>query len=591
MIGELVELYEKLCTLGQIPEYGWSTENVPYGLEIDDEGNLLHIVRLGDTSQKKPKNSMEVPAHYKRSSGIKANFLCDNAAYLLAAAKDNDREKNKAEKRYLASKNIHLKILENADSPAAHAIRSFFRRPPQTQKAKELFGEDWDKIVLSNSSSSPNLIFCYKNASTGSIDPSLRDAWNGYFRSSSVQDSLVMQSLVSGEKVVPESIHPAIKGIFGAQSSGAALISFNASAFNSYGHKQNQNAPLSKYEAFAYTTALNRLIEDRVHTVRIEDTTIVSWSKHAETACQDIFTQIFKSDSAALGLSDSEVHSYIKQLSHGEQITVDGSKISPEEPFYVLGIAPNAARLSVRFFYENSFGAFARNVNKHYFDLNITKPQWAKNEDLPLWRLVKQTVNTHMKQSTTANQLTGALLRAILTGCPYPYTLISNLELRLRAGDDLTWEKASIIKAYYLRTNNPNCPKEVLTVSLNEESQNVPYVLGRLFSVYEAIQEAASSTTLNVTVRDRFFNSAAATPARVFPTLGSLHMKHLRKLERGKQIYFEKQVQDLMGRLGTELPPQLTLPEQASFQLGYYQQTQKRYEKTASTINNDNKED
>ena len=174
--------------------------------------------------------------------------------------------------------------------------------------------------------------------------------------------------------------------------------------------------------------------------------------------------------------------------------------------------------------------------------------------------------------------MAAATARAIFTGGLYPASLLEATMLRIRAEHNITRGRAAILKAYYLRNENKECPKEVLTVSLNEASTNIPYTLGRLFSVYEAVQQAANPG-INTTIKDKYYNSAASTPATIFPILDGLCQKHLRKLGAGQRIYYEKQIMELKNILGEENPLRLTLPQQGSFNLGYYHQTQKRYQK------------
>ena len=150
--------------------------------------------------------------------------------------------------------------------------------------------------------------------------------------------------------------------------------------------------------------------------------------------------------------------------------------------------------------------------------------------------------------------------------------------LRIRADRKIARGRAAILKAYYLKNPHTECPKEVLTVSLNETSSIVPYNLGRLFSVLEAIQQAANPG-INTTIKDKYFNSASATPATIFPILNNLAQKHLKKLDTGLRIHYDRQLGQIKELLGETLPGRLSLPEQASFDLGYYHQTQKRYSK------------
>ena len=218
-----------------------------------------------------------------------------------------------------------------------------------------------------------------------------------------------------------------------------------------------------------------------------------------------------------------------------------------------------------------------KNVNAHHERLEIVH---GPNDfsTIPLWALLRETVNPNSRDKTPSPVMAGATARAIFTGGLYPAALLEQTMLRIRAEQSITRGKAAIIKAYYLRNPNPDCPKEVLTVALNEASTNPAYTLGRLFSVYEAVQEAANPG-INSTIKDKYFNSAASTPAAIFPLLDNLCQKHLRKLDNGKRIWFEKQIMALVAVLGEAYPARLSLPQQGSFNLGYYHQTQKRFTK------------
>ena len=219
-----------------------------------------------------------------------------------------------------------------------------------------------------------------------------------------------------------------------------------------------------------------------------------------------------------------------------------------------------------------------RNVQAHQERLKIVRPASDKFETIPLWKLLNETVNQKSNDKTPAPNMAGEVLRAILTGSRYPATLLNGVTLRIRAEHEVTRGRAAILKAYYLQNPHPDVPKEVLTVSLNPDSNNIPYLLGRLFSTLEAIQSAANPG-INATIMDKYFNSASATPAMVFPVLLKLAQKHLKKLDVGLRTYYDKQLTDLLSRLGEEYPARLNLPQQGSFQLGYYHQTQARYEK------------
>ena len=216
-----------------------------------------------------------------------------------------------------------------------------------------------------------------------------------------------------------------------------------------------------------------------------------------------------------------------------------------------------------------------------------TRPAYDKFETLPLWKLLSETVNQNARDKSPAPDLAGEVLRAVLTNTRYPATLLNGVALRIRAEREVTRGRAAIVKAYYQKLaettkhENPDIPEEVLQVSLNPDASNVPYTLGRLFSVLEAIQ-ASANPGINATIKDKYFNSAAATPAVIFPILLNLAQKHLKKLRgsnAGLVVFYEKQLTELCSRIGEQYPAHMNLPQQGSFQLGYYCQTQARYQK------------
>lgn len=349
---------------------------------------------------------------------------------------------------------------------------------------------------------------------------------------------------------------------------GAALVTFNGNAFCSYGHEQNYNAPVGKHAAFAYTAALNHLLSDRNSVQHIGDTTVVCWAEGAEEAYQNL-AQFALFGQEMPGLTDNDLRAALKRLANG--LPCDDLGVDPKRPFYVLGLAPNAARLSVRFFLHDSFGKLMKNVNDHYDRMEIVQPDLDKQEILPLWLMLRETVNLNSRDKSPSPAMAGATVRAVFSGGPYPASLLEAVMLRIRAESSVTHGRAAIIKAYYLKNPHSDCPKEVLTVSLNEASNNPAYVLGRLFSIYENVQQAANRG-IKATIKDKYFNSAAAMPASIFPVLNNLYQKHLRKLSPGLRKYFDNQVVELKSKLGESYPVRMTLAQQGAFDLGYYHQ-------------------
>ncbi len=572
ILQALTEYYETLAQSGKISPPGWGDVKVSYALCIGDDGALEQIISVQTPQQKGKKTVlapqlMKLPAPVKRSSGVLANFLCDTSSYLLGT--DLKGKPQRALECFRACRALHEKLLGGVDSPAARAVLAFF----QTWQPEQAASHPALSACLEEVLSGGNLVFRFNGAYVHE-DPLVRQAWDDHYQSA--EDGPQMVCLVTGKRGPVENIHPSIKNVQGAQSSGAALVSFNAPAFCSYGKEQNYNAPTSKYAAFAYTTALNHLLADREHVYRMGDTTVVCWAKCGGDVYQNIFGAMFFGHDSVYTLAD--LQSALKNLCSGRAVELDEARLDPDMDFFILGLAPNAARLSVRFFLHNTFGNFLKNAQAHQQRLEIVKPAYDKFDTIPLWRLLDETVNQNSRDKTPSPNMAGEVLRSVLTDAPYPATLLNGVTLRIRAEHTVTRGRAAILKAYYLKAPNKDVPKEVLTVSLNPDSSNIPYNLGRLFSVLEGIQSSANPG-INATIKDKYFNSASATPAIVFPVLLNLAQKHLKKLDGGLRTYYDKQLTKLLSKLGEVYPARLNLPQQGSFQLGYYHQTQARFEK------------
>lgn len=582
ILQALTAYYEALLRQGRLSAPGWDDAfKVSFMLEVGDDGSLLDVIDCRETVQKEKKQVlvprlMGVPAHGTRSSGIAANFLCDNSSYILGADEKGKPERSK--KCFAEAAKLHHQLLDKVDTPAAKAVLAFFDSwKPEEAPSHPLLKDRWKEIT-----NNANLVFAYDYAygrREVTKDSVFQEAWQQHYQSED-EETEIIQCLITGEQASLENTHPLIKGVAGAQSSGASLVSFNGKAFESYGHEQGENAPVGKYAAFAYTTALNTLLNDWEHRRKIGDTTVVCWAENADEGAAKLGMLALLDDfqDEESGLQESDVHLALRKLARGESCAWAEKQLRPNQHIYFLGLAPNAARLSVRFFVRDSLQSFSRHVEAHQQALEIVRPAHDTRCTLSLPSLAWETVNKNARNPSPAPQLGGDMVRAVLTGGRYPATLLNGVTLRIRAEKNITRGRAAIIKAYYTRNETKLCPKEVLTVELNEQSCYLPYVLGRLFSVLEAVQNAANPG-INTTIKDRYFNAACATPAVVFPTLIKLAQKHLQKLNTGNEIYYSKQLTELMGKIQQEFPARMTLPEQGAFELGYYHQTQKRFEK------------
>lgn len=584
ILQALVDYYEALAAQGRVAKPGWGIAKISYALNLDKQGRLLNVISLKLTKQK-GKKAVEVPQNIllpeatKRTSKVEAQFLWDNAKYVLGLDASGKAERSKQCFEAMAQK--CQEILAAAVGEKAAALKAFFASwQPEAAHDNALLQPYMDDLL-----SSANLMFKVEGESVEQ-DEEIRKAWDAY-KSQQASDTAQGICLVTGKKAPVARLHPNIKGLYGAQSSGAALVAFNALAYESYEHKQGDNAPVSEYAAFAYTTALNTLLASERNYLRIGEMTVVFWAEGADADNEDVFGDVFSSENKII--EDDDLQGFFEKVSRGQSFSVKDYLVKPENKFYILGMSPNAARIAVRFFFADTFGDFIKNYEQYFREFEIIKPSFDNRVNVPLWQILQETANKNSKDKAASPLLAGAVLRSILSGIKYPEALYQNTILRAKADQDnpdknitkISRIKAAIIKACLLRNYKNN--EEVVTVALNEECKKVPYVLGRLFAVLEDLQEKANPG-INSTIKDRYFNSACATPSVTFPLLTKLANTHLKKIsaQRGMVIYFEKLIGELMNKLEVDnnaMPARLSLPEQGEFVLGYYHQVQKRFEK------------
>ncbi|MBQ6807671.1 MAG: type I-C CRISPR-associated protein Cas8c/Csd1 [Firmicutes bacterium] len=569
ILQALVEYYEALAEKGEVVRPGYSLAKISFALSIGEDGSLLDVIDLREEAEQgkgKKKalfpRQMQVPEQKKRSSGIAPNLLCDNSTYFLGI--DAKGKPDRSQKCFEAAKDLHIRTFGSSETAAARAICAFFRNwDPATAEQHPALQEYKDEILAGG-----NLIFRFRGGCLQDA-PELRKLWLN--KEKTDEEEIQMRCLVTGEYGPVAKLHPAFKGVRGAQSTGASLVSFNAPAFESYEREQGYNAPVSHYAAFAYGTALNYLLADYEHVKQLGDTTLVFWAKSGEKAYQDLFTMGLDSLDEDL---EQNLHFAINALAKGKSVPWESVELQPDEHFYILGLSPNAGRISVRFFLRDSFGSFMRNIQSHEERLEIDKYKEERDKLSPWW-ILQETVNPKAKDKKPLPQLAGDYLRSILLGKPYPNTLYINILLRIQAERKINYRKAAVIKAFLIKNY-----REEISVKLDRECRHIAYVLGRLFSVLEEIQEAANPG-INTTIQDKYFTSAGSTPSRIFPTLLDLANKHLRKLkgETGKHIYLEKRLSEIMNLLEEDFPDLLSLKDKGIFQIGYYHQKQARYSK------------
>jgi CRISPR-associated protein Csd1 len=602
ILQALYNYYKILCADPDvdIAEPGYSKAPVSHALNLSPDGKLVDIIPLynlvqqGKKSVERPRR-MNVPQQVKRSVNIEANVLCDNAAYVLGLTEKEAKDPNYARKRFESFRDRNIAIFSKVNSGVARAIITFLRTyDPATAQDDPIIARHRDKLLKGG-----NLIF-FVDGKNALDDPEIRQVWEKEY--TSTQSTKKMQCLVTGEIEPIARLHLDIKGVRGAQAKGAALVSFNLDAFTSYRRDQGENAPVSQSVAAGYVEALNYLLSDQNphRKIYLGDTTVVYWADTADRRYASAFYALLSPENQPANDEGSKttrrrdksaeqtMHAVAEKIEQGKPLDLQALRegLNDSTRFYVLGLAPNASRLAVRFFLTEPFGVFAERIMQHYSDLNIIKEYAGQPDYLSPYRILAECVSPKVTQReeelrSSWSLLGGAFMRSILMDTPYPEGLYVAIMNRIRHDNDeegrsrkITYIRAAFIKAHLLRKyrhQHPNPYQEALTMALNESYTHPAYVLGRLFAWLEKAQTEAIGREVNATIKDRYFTSACAAPASVFPVLLRLSQHHLAKAEYGGHL--DRKIQELLNLLDAgPFPSRLTLDEQGIFVLGYYHQ-------------------
>jgi CRISPR-associated protein Csd1 len=560
---------------GIAPE-GWEWKEIPFIAVLDAEGNLLRIdpTSEGEGKNKRAKRFL-VPQGVKKASGIAANLLWDAAGYVLGIINTDGLDSGKAEKateRAPKQKQAFTKRIED-ELPKTVRRDAVLRFLSETS---------WEALE-----STPE---CENIRKTNSlISFRFEGELELFCRSKEVRAALAKTNgdrqadgicLVSGESDHICELHTAVKNVYGAQTAGANIVSFNLDSFRSFRKKQGANAPVGEKAVFAYTTALNALLSrDSAQRIQVGEASTVFWSER-KTSFESDFAFFFKEpdkDDPAAGVR--RIRSLFESPGTGGYIEDSGG-----EKFFVLGLSPNAARISVRFWQVGTVAEFASRIRQHFEDLSIAKPP-KEPEFYSLWRLLVN-IATQDKSENIPPNLAGEFMRSILEGAPYPQTLLQSTLRRIRSDTENRVKpvRAALLKAYLNRSHrvHPSAEKEIL-VALDPTNTNSGYLLGRLFAVLEKIQEDAQPG-INATIRDRFYGAASSSPVTVFPQLLKLKNHHLAKLENPSfRVSHERRLTEIVGNLPVDMPSHLPIEDQARFAIGYYHQRQSLFTKSDKT--------
>jgi len=551
----------------RLPAFGLEEKEIPFIIDIDSEGRFINFA---DTraiqGKKKIAQRFLVPQGVKKTSGVAANLLWDNAEYVLGI--DTKGKPERVVEQHAAFR-ARLHALPDAikGKPGARAVASFLDRIDLAALANHAA---WEEIKTTN----PVMTFRLNSREelvcqdSGIIALAAAD-----------EEDLEERTglcLVTGEEGPVERLHTSIKGVWGAQTSGANIVSFNADAFRSYGKGQGENAPVGKAAAFAYTTALNHLLaRDSRQRVQVGEASAVFWAEQPhdlESMVPDLFGEPPKDDPDRGTAALKALH----QAAKSGKFVVG----SEDARFHVLGLSPNAARISIRFWETQPARVIAARLQQHFDDLRVAKKP-NEPEHLSLFRILT-SISAQNKADNIPPNLGGDIMRSIIEGLPYPATLLNLAVQRCRAEQEVSYGRAAAIKACLNRTirrtnQTATNPELEYTAMLDTNNPDNAYRMGRLFAALEKTQEDASPG-LNATIRDRYYGAASSTPATVFSTLLRLKNHHVAKLHPGQAVNREKLIGEIMDGLD-HFPGHLPLPAQARFALGYYHQRQDFFKK------------
>ena len=563
ILSALAKAYKRLPDTNR-PPYGFSAQKIGFLIALNEDGTPAGKPRDLRTAAGKKLTSplMQVPQPVIRTAGIAPNFLWDRTSYVLGVTAGDGKRLSREHEAFL---NYHLDALSETEDAGLEALTKFL---------EWWVPERFATLAWPEEIKDQNVVFALESERLQNIAMHDRAAAHEIWAKLSTQgERSNAVCLVTGEEGPVARLHPAIKGVWGGRPSGASLVSFNLDAFRSYGHEQGDNAPVSELAAFAYTTALNRFLEQgSKNRIQIGDASTVFWadasnaeaSQKAEGVFAAVFTDVDEEIQA------EQVGVILQNIRLGQPLKEFEPDLAEGVRFHVLGLAPNAARLSIRFWLEDDFGELARNYQRFVEDMRIEPPP--RDRYPALWKYLAETAVLGKRENIPPN-LAGAWMRSILTGTPYPLTLLSTVLMRLRADRKVKPERVSILKALLMR----NFKREV-PVALSSSCKDKGYLLGRLFAAYEYAQAAALGQNVNSTIKDKYYGAAAAQPRKVFSLLEKSSANHLSKAGKkaaGLRVSLEKHIAAIMEEMSPEgdpFPVSLSPQDQALFGLGYYHQ-------------------
>lgn len=558
---------------------GFEWKPIPFIIEITESGKFLQLEDTREQNgKKKVARSFLVPQTRIRS-GVKAyespNMLWDHYGFVLGYAKRSGKDKEPLEKDVATARLQHTHFVK--------AVESIFSstQDSQVKAVMEFLGQEdfselfalpqWEECSGINGCNLSFRVQGLRNLVCQT--PSVIEYVTNSTSNEDVEEANDSICLVTGELSTIERLHPSISGVGEKPAPLSAVNDGSLPAFASFGKHQGFNFPVGKQAVFAYSTALNHLLKrGGGQRMQVGDASTVFWSEKAtelENGVVNIFGEPPKDDPDRNARAVEQLFRSV----HNGRYTADDRNAR----FYVLGLAPNAARIAVRFWHVGTVAEMAERIVQHFEDLKIVHGP-KELEYLPLFRLLVSTASLGKADNIPPN-LAGDTMRAILEGRPYPQTLLGAAIRRIKAEQKVNYQRAALIKACINRSTRKSKSeiKEELKVSLDEHNDNIGYRLGRLFAVLEKVQEEANPG-INATIRDRYYGSASSSPVTVFSTLMKLSKHHIAKLGKGRAVNIERLIGEILAEV-QDFPSHLTIADQGRFAIGYYHQRQNFFTK------------
>ena len=588
ILQRLAEHYDRIKT--KLPQPGSSLQKISFCIVLNPDGSLNSFQSLQERiGSKLVVQSMNIPGQGKPSGrALNPCFLWDNAAYLLGCVPNPDSDPQKAENEaarsilaFEAFRKKHIDLEARIADPSFTAVCTFLRNwsPEQACDHLDLLKEIATNFGVFRVAGEMKYIHDLISVPADTKEQS----------AGSEADPPHAMCLVSGVIEEIARLHePKIKGVGGAQPGGALLVSFNASAYESYDKTQSYNAPVGSTTAFKYANALNYLLSQRNRRVTLGDSTVVFWADH-QTVLEDALSEMFSEPLPNEGPIIEEDEERVRQARLLLTQLRDGTCANSIEPdnqptkFFLLGLSPNASRLSVRLWVETDAAELRKLLGWHLRDVALADGR--EYRLLTLRRIVAATGRAEhdpkgrfegFDTKATSPQLAGDLARSVLTGAAYPQSLLATMLRRIHSDGEVAYARVAAIKACLNRNSRLRGNPLEVKVKLDPAETNAAYNCGRLFALLEKVQTDSAGGELNTTIKDHYFSSASTTPALVFPRLFRLSQHHLAKLETGQKIYYDRRLGEVMGLID-QFPRQLALEDQGRFVIGYFHQRQELY--------------